>query len=222
MWGIIIDVVLIAIIVICAIIGIVKGLFDSILGLIGTGIALGVAVFTAKYLSNTLNSIINIEQWVLDKLDASGESVKFFGGKIEYSNVEVAKFAVWIITVIVIFLVIKLAILILSKIFESVVQNSPTVSGINRVLGMIFGALKGGVTVAIILALCSLLSQVPFIGSTITDKIGETKVTNTVYKYVDDFVETQLTKEKIDDIIDRIVTENQTPEDAPVSGETQE
>lgn len=214
MWSYIIDGVLIGIIVICAIIGIVKGLFDSILSLLGTGIALGVSVFTAKYLSNFLNSIINIEQFVLDKLDASNEGfVEFFGGKFSYSNVEVAKFCVWIVTVIVIFLVIKLALLILSKLFESVVKNSPTISGINRVLGMIFGAIKGALTVVILLALSSALAQVPVIGSTITDKIGETKITNTVYKYVDDFVENQLTKEKIDGIISGIISENTPPAD---------
>ena len=218
MWGIIIDVILIAIIVISAIIGIVKGFVDSVLGLIGTGLALAVAVFTAKYLSNTLNNLLKIEDWVLGKLDKSGETVKLFGGKIEYANEEVAKFAVWVITVIVIFLIIKLALLILSKLFESVVKNSPTISGINRVLGMIFGALKGGLTVVILLGLSSMLAQVPVIGSTITEKIDDTKITNTVYKYVDDFVETQLTKEKIDGIISKIVTEN-TPAETPAESE---
>ena len=36
-------------------------------------------------------------------------------------------------------MVIKLALFILAKIFESVTKNSPAVSGINRVLGMLFG-----------------------------------------------------------------------------------
>ena len=216
MWSYIIDGILIAVIVISTIIGIVKGLFDSILSLIGTGIALGVSVFTAKYVSGFLNKIINIEQFVLDKLDASNEGfVEFFGGKFQYSNVEVAKFAVWIFTVIILFLIIKLALFILAKIFESVVKNNPTLSGINRVLGMLFGIIKGGAYVAIALAACSLFAQVPVIGSTITDKIGETKITSAVYKYVDDFVETQLTKEKIDGIIDKIVTENIPPETTP-------
>ena len=221
MWSYIIDGILIAVIVISTIIGIVKGLFDSILSLIGTGIALGVSVFTAKYVSGFLNKIINIEQFILDKLDASNEGfVEFFGGKFQYSNVEVAKFAVWIFTVIILFLIIKLTLFILAKIFESVVKNNPTLSGINRVLGMLFGIIKGGAYVAIALAACSLFAQVPVIGSTITDKIAETKITSAVYKYVDDFVETQLTKEKIDGIIDKIITENIPPEttqDAEVS-----
>ena len=218
MWSYIIDGLLILIIVVSAIIGIVKGLFDSILSLVGTGIALGVSVFTAKHVSSWLNKIINIEQFILDKLDASNEgAVEFFGGKFSYSNEQVAKFCVWIVTVVVIFLIIKLALLLLSKLFESVTKNNPTISGINRVLGMIFGTLKGAVTVAIALALCSLVSQVPLIGSTINDKIAETKVTSFAYKYVDDFVEKQLTKEKIDEIINKIVTENTPAEESAES-----
>ena len=209
MWSYIIDGILILIIVISAIIGIAKGLFDSILSLIGTGIALTVSVLTAKHVSSWLNKLINIEQFVLDKLDASNEgSVEFFNGKFSYPNEQVAKFCVWIATVVVIFFIIKLAILLLSKLFEKVTQNSPTVSGINRLLGLVFGAVKGAVTVCLALALCSIVAQVPLIGSTITDKIAETKVTSFAYKYVDDFVEKQLTKEKIDEIVNKIVTEN--------------
>ena len=218
MWSYIIDGVLIAIIVISAIIGIVKGLIDSVLSLFGTGIALAVGVFTAKYVSGFLNKLINIEQFVLDKLDATNEGkVVFFGGKFEYSNVEVAKFCVWLASVVIIFLIVKLAIFILAKIFESVTKTSPTLSGINRVLGMVFGIVKGAASVAITLALCSAVSHVPFIGEPINQKIAETKITSFAYKYVDDFVETQLTKEKIDSIISKIVTDNAIPED---SGET--
>ncbi len=207
MWSYIIDGVLILIVLICTIIGIVKGFFDSLLSLLGTGIAFAIAVFTAKYVSGWINNIINIEKFVLDKLDANNTgSVTIFGA--EYSNSEVAKFCTWIVTVILLFLIIKLAIFILAKIFESVTKNSPTISGINRVFGMLFGLAKGSLYVIVALVLCSALSGVPVIGTTITDKIAETKVTSFVYKYVDDFVEKQLTKEKIDEIIDKITSED--------------
>ena len=78
---------------------------------------------------------------------------------------------------------------------------------------MVFGIVKGAAGVAITLALCSAASHVPFIGEPINQKIAETKVTSFAYKYVDDFVETQLTKEKIDSIIDKIITDNTIPED---------
>lgn len=206
MWGYIIDGVLIAIIIIAAIVGIVKGLIDSVLGLFGTGIALVAGVLGAKYLSNFVNKIFSLDSFILGKLEGGAEgSFTFFGG--EFSNVEIAKFCVWIVTVIIIFLIIKLAIFILAKIFESVTQNSPKLSGINRVLGMLFGIAKGGVISIAIIAVASLISDIPGIGSIITDKIAETKVTAFAYKYVDEFVEDNLTAEKIQEIVDKITSE---------------
>ena len=166
MWTYIIDGALILILLISIIVGIVKGFFDSLLSLIGTGIALVASVLCAKYLTNIVNSIFGLESWVLGKLNESSESIQFFGGKFTLNNSEVAKFAVWVVTVIALFLIIKLVIFILAKIFESVTKNSPTLSGLNRLLGMLFGAVKGGVTVAVLLAVCCLLGQIPFIGST--------------------------------------------------------
>ena len=216
MWSYIIDGLIIAIIVVSAIIGIAKGFFDSLLSLIGTGVALAVAVFTAKYVSAWLNKIINIEGWILGKLDASnGGTVSFFDGKFSYTNAEVAKFCVWIVTVLVLFLIIKLAIFILAKIFESVVKSSTAISGLNRVFGMFFGVAKGVVWVAVTLALCSALAQVPVIGAPITEKINSSKIGSFAYKYVDDFVETQLTKEKIDGIIAQFTGTGETPTETP-------
>lgn len=206
MWGYIIDGVLIAIIVIAAIVGIVKGLVDSVLGLFGTGLAVVAGVFGAKYLSNFVNKIFGLESFILSKLEGGAEgTVKFFGGT--FSNVDVAKFCVWIITVVMIFLIVKLAIFILAKIFESVTQNNPKLSGINRVLGMIFGIAKGGIVSLGLVAIASLLSEVPGIGTVITDKIDETKVTSFAYKYVDEFVDQNLTAEKVQEIVDKIVSE---------------
>lgn len=210
MWPYIIDGVLILILVVSMIVGIVKGFFDSILSLLGTGLSFVIAIFTAKHVSSFLNNLLGIENFVLTKLDGTTEgTVEFFGTR---TNAEVAKFCTWIVTVIVLFLIIKLAIYILAKIFESVTKNSPTLSGLNRLFGMLFGIAKGGAYVAVILGLCSAVSQVPVIGSSITDKIGETKVTSYVYKYVDNFVDTQLTQEKIDSIISKLAG-NENPDD---------
>ena len=209
MWGFIVDAILVVIILICVIVGIAKGFFDSLLSLIGTGLSLVASVFLAKYVANFINKIFNFEEFVLEKLDgatAEGGAVKFFS--IELSNVEIAKFCVWICAVVVLFLAVKLVIFILSKIFEAVVTSSQTISGINRVLGMIFGLVKGCVTVIAILALCSLLAQVPVIGDPVYDAIQSSTVTSKVFDYVDEFCEKNLTEEKVDELIDRIVSQN--------------
>ena len=211
MWGFIIDGVLIAIIVVSLIIGICKGLIDSVLGLLGTAIAVVAGVFGAKFLSNFVNRIFNLETFVLGKLEGGAEgTAKFFGG--EFSNVDIAKFCVWVLTVVIIFLIVKLAIFILAKIFESVVANSPRLTGINRVLGMLFGTVKGLIVALGIVAIGSLVSEVPGIGKLVTDKIAETKVTSFAYKYVDEFVDENGTSEKVQEIVDKIVSEAESSE----------
>ena len=213
MWSYIIDGVLILLLVVSIIIGISKGLIDSILSLVGTGIALLASVFLSKHVANLINKIFNFEDFILNHLDGAEEgSMKIFG-VIELSNVEVSKFGVWIASVVILFIIIKLAIYIIGKMFEAVIKSSPTVSGINRVLGMIFGAIKGGVMVLITLALCTLLCQLPFIGNTVYDAIQDTTITKGIYNVVEDFVEDNLTQEKIEDIIDKIVSDNEVPED---------
>ena len=52
-----IDIVFIAILVVFAIIGLWRGLFDSLLGLISSGVALAIAIFTAKPVAKFLNKI---------------------------------------------------------------------------------------------------------------------------------------------------------------------
>ena len=120
------------------------------------------------------------------------------------------------------FLIIKLAIYILAKIFESVTKNSPTLSGLNRLFGMIFGLAKGVVWVAVLLALCSAVSEIPVIGSTITNKIAETKVTSFAYKYVDEFVDTQLTQEKVNEIISKLTGSDGETKTEGTNTETEE
>ena len=78
---------------------------------------------------------------------------------------------------------------------------------------MLFGAIRGAVVVVALLAVCSLLSDVPGIGTPIYEKIDNTKVTRVVYKYVDEFIENNLTEENVKDVIDRIVSEVEDKKD---------
>lgn len=212
MWGYIIDGLLILLLLVFVGIGIGKGFFDSVIGLIGTGISFVASVFLAKHVANFVNKIFNFENFVLEQLDKSNSEgvISFFGGKFTLSNVEVAKFTVWICAVVILFLTILLVIHIIAKLFEAVVNKSVTISGINRVLGLVFGLCRGGAAILVLLCLCSVISQVPVIGTPVYDAIQSTKITKTVYNYVDEFVEKNLTKEKVQQLIDKIVSENDT------------
>ena len=201
MWGYIIDGVLILIILINAIKGLIKGFLDSVLSLVSTGLALAVSVFSSKYLAGIINKIFDLENTIIKEIGGADGVFKVFG--IEFKNPDIAKFCVWLITAIATFLLTKLVILILAKIFEKVAK-APVISGINRVLGLVFGIVKGGVVAVILIAIASVVTQLPVIGSKVSDKIAETKVTSFAYKYVDEFVENQLTKENIESLISKM------------------
>ena len=73
---------------------------------------------------------------------------------------------------------------------------------------MIFGIVKGGITVVLFIMIASLLGKIPGVGDTIDAKINETKICKWADKYVDDIMENYITKENIQDIIDRIISDN--------------
>jgi hypothetical protein len=83
---------------------------------------------------------------------------------------------------------------------------------------MIFGLIKGLVINISLLAVCSIIAEVPVFGTSIHNEIAKTKVGNFVYKYVDQFVEEQLTAEKVEEIVDKIVS--QTDEDKKETTDT--
>lgn len=202
---------------VCIITGIIKGLFDSVLHLIGSGLAILASVFLAKYVANFLNKLFNFEDWFLSKLDGGREGTFDLFGKIRLDNVELAKFTTWIVSVVIVFLVVKLVLLILTKVFESATSKSRTLSGINRVLGMVFGIVRGGVIAIACLAVCSLIANIPVIGDPIYKEVTNAKITGAVFKYVDDFIEKNITEEKVKDIINRIVSDNESTPTEPES-----
>ena len=126
MWSYIIDGLVILLILGFAVIGIFRGLFKSLLGLISTALALVISVFTAKYLSGILNNLFGLEKLFTNKLASGGNELTLLGQKLPASDI--AKFCVWIITVIIIFAIIKLVVFILAKIFEKITQNSQMVA----------------------------------------------------------------------------------------------
>lgn len=222
MW---LDIVVIAIIAICVIVGLWKGFFDSLLGLISTGLAAVVAFTCAKPAATFINKIINLPNWIdglLTKVIADGEVVSLFGSaKMSFTRIELANFLSIILSAVIVFFVVKIGIWLLAKLFDSVVESSTLGSGLNKLLGGLFGLLKGGAIVVVALLLCSVIhgANIPLVSDFIQTTIDNTKVTSFAYKYVSDFAENQLTKEDLKDFIVDMVKQNQSTE-TPPAGES--
>lgn len=210
MW---VDIVLGAILIVFVVIGLWKGFIDSILGLISTAIALVVGITCAKPATGFINKFINLPNWfegILGKSLADGQVIKLFGNEnLAFDKTQLANFLAVVVTGVILFIITKIAIWLIAKLFDSVVEKSSIGSGLNKLLGGIFGLLRGGVIVVVILLLCSVLSGVPVIGNTIQNTIDDTKVTHYVYKYVSDFTENQLEKTDIKEFVVNMVESTQ-------------
>ncbi len=212
MWWI--DVIVIAIIVVCAVVGLSKGLFESILSLLSTAIAVGLAVWLARPACTIINKILPFDKWFAKMLQGQNDPLIIFGHSLSLDKV--AAFLSLVAAGIIVFLLVKLVIWLLARLFDSATKNSTALSGLNRVFGLVFGALKGSIIVFAGLAVISLISQVP-----VMDKVGaaieKTTVTNWMYKYVDEFCDKNLTKANLEELLDKIVGEDKPADSASAS-----
>lgn len=219
-----VDIVFIVLIGIFAIIGLSKGLFESILGIFSTVLSLAVAIWVSGPVSDFINSTVHANEFFANTLVKwkwiTEEGAKIFG-KV-YTFEQIGNAVSVIISVIAVWLLIKLAILLLSKLFDSATSSSSALSGLNRVLGLIFGAAKGFIIGVAILGLASLLS-ICGIANIKTTIENESKFTNFVYGYVNEWVASTL-EDRIDDILGKGSIDNGSTESGNTetegSGET--
>lgn len=200
MW---VDIVFFAIIILFAVIGIWKGLFESILSLISTAVCVAVAVYLAKPCASFINNTIKLDtpkmfDGLIGKFTKE-TSFEYLG--MTFTRGEIAGFLSMIFAGLVVFILLKLAIYLLAKLFDSISKKDSVLSGLNRVLGMLFGIIKGGVIVIVSLAICTVFARF----TKVEDYIKKSTVTNWVYNYVDDFAEKQLKDIDIQQVIQDVI-----------------
>ncbi|MBR2467880.1 MAG: CvpA family protein [Clostridia bacterium] len=209
-----VDIVFIVLIAIFAIIGLSKGLFESILGIFSSILSVAIAIAVSGPVSGFLNSTVHANEFfanLLVKWEWIGADGKEIFGK--FYNVEQIGNAVSIIVAVVaVWLLIKLAIALLSKLFDNATSSNSALSGLNRVLGLVFGAAKGFLIGVVVLGLASILSLAG-INNVKTTIENESKFTNFVYGYVSDWVYTAV-EDRIDDILGKGKLETETEGEA--------
>ena len=208
-----IDIVFIALIVVFALVGLAKGLFESILSIFSSALSIVIAILASKYVASFLNSVTHCNAFFAEKMVAWGwvpaEGATLFG-KV-FSTAQLANTCTIILAIVSVWLLIKLAILLLSKLFDGVTSSSNAISGLNRVLGMIFGAAKGFLLGCVALGLVTVITVFVPNNTVVKEIQDKNKVTNFVYKYVSTWVGDNL-KDRIEDILGK-GTEPGTPAD---------
>ena len=205
-----IDIVFIGIIVVFAIIGLVKGLFDSILSLVASVASIFLAFWASKPVAAFLNKIADVNEFfanfLVDKIGIPETGVE--GQTLE----ELAAICTLVLSVIIVFVLIKIAVWLLAKLFDSVTAQSTAASGINRLLGLAFGAVKGFAIVLIALGVTSIASMVPAFDTNINNFLADSGMTRGTYNYVDEWVEEEL-EDRLKDFVKDLAEYVELPEE---------
>lgn len=163
-------------------------------GLNGTNefFALPIATYASK------DALIAAIPANINKLLAQVVKVVFNNSNIDYATAEgtigevvgssIGQIAMIIIAGILIFVVLRLAIMLLSKAFDNLAKIK-MIGWLNKVLGFLFGAIKAGCVIIILNCVLIGLSLIPAVNKTITPIIQDnTHVEKVVYNTTDKFV----------------------------------
>ena len=175
-------------------VGFYKGLVDSILSLFGTLASLALAIFGGVYIANYVRTLIDIDSYLdsflVDILKVTEESISFLG--MDIARTTIANYLGTILICILTFIVIRLTISTIGKIFGSLTDSSKLLKSANRLLGLAFGALKGLLLVCCFFVVLSMVSFVEPIRVQIEPAIEDTKIVSVVYEKTNEFVEDKL------------------------------
>ena len=195
-----VDIVFIALLVIFAIIGLAKGLFESILGIFSSVLSVAIAILVSKPVTSLINKVVDTNKFfseLLVKWGWIGEEGATIFGKT-YTVTQIGNACTTIVSIVAVWLLIKIAIWLLAKLFDSATTASSALSGLNRVLGLVFGAAKGFIIAVIGLGLASVLNIVGV--SNINATMEANPMSNFFYKYVNEWVATTV-EDRIDDVL---------------------
>ncbi len=206
MW---VDIVFWVLIALFAIIGLWKGFFDSLLSLLGSAVSVGVSIWLAKPAAAFINKIVNIPNLflkLLDKVFQNDQIISVWGNS--FTKQDLSAFLSLVFAGLVVFILIKLSIWLIAKLFDNVTKKSTIASGLNKLFGLLFGLVKGGFIVCVALALCSILANTQVFGNAIDNAINKSTTTKWAYKYVDEFTEKQLSKIDMQEFLKDLISKN--------------
>jgi uncharacterized membrane protein required for colicin V production len=95
--------------------------------------------------------------------------------------------AMLIVAAIVVYIAIRIAIGILSKIFDAITKN-PAIGGLDRLLGLAFGAVKGALLIAIIFGVYSVVVVIPGVETATSSFLDNSLIGKEIYNIVSEFV----------------------------------
>ena len=114
---------------------------------------------------------------------------------VHYIGERVAGVLAIVIATIVMFILLRIGILLLAKLFNALSKNR-AISGLDKVLGLTFGLLKGALIISLALGIFYLIAN-----ETVNGWIENSVVTKWVYNYICQFIEWAVSKFNLPEVI---------------------
>jgi uncharacterized membrane protein required for colicin V production len=105
----------------------------------------------------------------------------------EWIGQMLAGIAMLVTATIAVYIAIRIAVAILSRIFDAITK-SPAIGGLDRLLGLAFGAVKGAFIIAVVFAVYSVIVIVPGVESATSSILDGSTIGKPVYDMVSEFV----------------------------------
>lgn len=135
-----------------------------------------------SYMGNNRGLIGRFASLFVDKGTTYGAGAESDLTQVLTNNM--GNFAATIFTVIVLFILIRIAVFILSKIFDAITKKR-ALSGLDRLLGLLLGLIKGAVVITSVLTIMYTIAPIfPSIDTWITNS----SFTNWLYGYVNQLI----------------------------------
>ena len=94
-----------------------------------------------------------------------------------------------VISVVILYILFRIAVAILGKIFDAISKNR-AISGLDRLLGLVLGALKGCLVVAIVFIGVYLVSPaIPAFGDWVNNLLADNSISNTIFTWLSEFTD---------------------------------
>ncbi len=191
----VLDIIVLSFIGLYAISGFYRGFVYSLLAVFNTFISLAIAIFLGNRIANYLRQLYNIDGWVndflRDVLHITEENIRFLN-TFEVSREKVSHFLATVLVICLTYLLILLTIQLIRSLLDPLTDKDSPLQGLNRLLGLVFGAAKGLFVICAFFVILSMVSFVQPIADKLEPIIMETKYTRIIYEKTNEFVRDKL------------------------------
>ena len=213
------DILIIFILVLCALIGLIRGFLRSIISLCSTLVTLVLAIWLAKPLGGVIDNWFGLSGAIASSLEptflnffttnntSSGwvaQLISIFlgSGYMESSpsaeqiatdfSSAVGSVITIIICAVVLYILIRIVLWVLSRLFRKITRNR-TIGAVDRILGTVIGLAKGFLYIFIALGIIFLLgSFITPLGAWVDNMMGQNAITSAFYGWTSSFMQNTL------------------------------